>query len=397
MNIRLGPRGPPRPTPAWEGPRPARRAGRVLEGQADLPADEGRPGHRLLLRLRRHRLRGGRRRQRAARAEGLRGRPHPHRCQRPDRCCWRSSGGQKALDRPRRRLHPGPNLLGILEAIEAIAEEGEKDDLQGPYLGVTEPDEGTEEAAAPPPGPAAAASAARRIRMKLGRTISAKNETSLRDAVAALEGATKSIKSVLSSLDLRLVRGRRREGPEQLNEGQRHRPGQGRRALCRRSPSPRSPIRRASVKTWETDINLSLRPGRTHPMDDLTTARAAAMKAARDIVAAAKTENRDLTDDEQSTVEERAERRSKEPRQADQGPGHPQRHHQALGPGPDDDEGGGGDKPAKSLGEHFVKSVGTDRFAQQLKTQSGFTVASPGVPRPPPTRRSPPAPCTPRT
>lgn len=104
--------------------------------------------------------------------------------------------------------------------------------------------------------------------------------------------------------------------------------------------------------------------------------RETAAKAARDIVSAAKNENRDLTDDEATAVEghlaevksldEQLEKAAKSAALV--------ARIGAIEPGKSDDDG---DKPsAKSLGEHFVKSVG-DRLTT-IKSEGGrFSVSSP--------------------
>jgi uncharacterized protein len=97
--------------------------------------------------------------------------------------------------------------------------------------------------------------------LKLGRTISGKNEATLREAVSALEGAAQAIKSVLSSIDsgdagddedgkAMQPSGTSVTGPAKDEE-----------------PSPaksEEPIRRASVELWEAETNLTDLEGVRH-------------------------------------------------------------------------------------------------------------------------------------
>jgi len=110
---------------------------------------------------------------------------------------------------------------------------------------------------------------------------------------------------------------------------------------------------------------------------DLKAQRAAALKAARDVVDLARKEQRELTDDEHTLVESKMD---------EVGTLDKQIKGQALvksvlsldsaDQDPDDDQPGGVQTKGLSLGEHFAKSVGEDGFAR-LKAQSGFTVAAP--------------------
>jgi len=110
---------------------------------------------------------------------------------------------------------------------------------------------------------------------------------------------------------------------------------------------------------------------------DLKTQRAAALKAAQDIIDSAKSDGREFTDEEATTIEtkhgeakdlgEKIERATKSAKLvSDIG---------ALGSSDD-----GNDEPstsgAKSLGEHFVKSVGTEGLSR-VKTISGATISAP--------------------
>ena len=102
--------------------------------------------------------------------------------------------------------------------------------------------------------------------------------------------------------------------------------------------------------------------------------RAAAVKAARDIAAAAMTAGRDLSDDERKSIGAAMEEVS----EAD-------RHLKAEAEGaallerldglavkdvPDGDKGGD-ETPARTLGDHFVKSVGGDGLARLRRTPGG--------------------------
>jgi HK97 family phage major capsid protein len=108
------------------------------------------------------------------------------------------------------------------------------------------------------------------------------------------------------------------------------------------------------------------------PTTDLSAARAAAIKSARDLVDAAKAEDRELTDEEQGQIKDSLAEAKTLDRQL-QG--------RALvdavkGLQDDDDPDDSSEKPAKTLGDHFVKSVGPEGFSR-VKSQSGFTVSSP--------------------
>src|SRR5215204_3841719 len=109
---------------------------------------------------------------------------------------------------------------------------------------------------------------------------------------------------------------------------------------------------------------------------NLSDTRTATLKAARAVIDAAKAEDRELTEDEQSTVEGQMA----DVKQLDV-----QIKGKALvdsvmtlhtDEDTPDDKGGGGVKSAATLGEHFAKSIGSDKFAQ-LKTVGGYTVATP--------------------
>jgi len=112
---------------------------------------------------------------------------------------------------------------------------------------------------------------------------------------------------------------------------------------------------------------------------NLKAQRAAALKAAQDIVSKAQAEGRSLTDDERSTVEAKSaevvefDAKIKAAEDSDA----LMSRIANLGGGKVDDEKDG-DKPAgaKSLGEHYAKSVGREGF-MQLKERGGFTVSAP--------------------
>lgn len=110
---------------------------------------------------------------------------------------------------------------------------------------------------------------------------------------------------------------------------------------------------------------------------NLKQQRAAALKAAQDIVAKAKAESRELSDDEQTEVEAKAaevedlDKRIAKAAKSESLIG----RIGAIAPG-DDESQGDGEKsaPAKSLGEHFVKAVSSDELAR-LKSVSGHTTS----------------------
>lgn len=108
---------------------------------------------------------------------------------------------------------------------------------------------------------------------------------------------------------------------------------------------------------------------------NLKAMRAAALKAAQDIIDGAKADNgRDLTADEQATVEAKfaeVEDLDKKIEAAAKSADIMSRIGSLSAPA-------GGDEPeaAKSLGEHFVKSIGTEGLTR-LKTVTGTTAAAP--------------------
>ena len=111
---------------------------------------------------------------------------------------------------------------------------------------------------------------------------------------------------------------------------------------------------------------------------NLKEQREAALKAARDIAEKAKGENRDLTADEVKSIDEHlvtADDIKGKIEEAAKSAAIMARIS-ALGGGEAEDEKGG-DKPARSLGEHFVKSIGGAEGVRRLKSLSGMTVAAP--------------------
>lgn len=111
---------------------------------------------------------------------------------------------------------------------------------------------------------------------------------------------------------------------------------------------------------------------------NLKQQRDAALKAAQDIVAQAKADGRDLTTDEQSTVEAKAAEVEGFNRQIDAAAKSAELMARigSIVPGSESKSDDGDDAPATSLGEHFAKSVGAEGFTQ-LKERGGFTVSAP--------------------
>lgn len=108
------------------------------------------------------------------------------------------------------------------------------------------------------------------------------------------------------------------------------------------------------------------------PTTDLRAERAAAIKAARDLVETAKADDRELTDEEQSSVKGYLDAAAKLNRQL-QGRALADAvkalHH-------DDDPDDDSPQQEKTLGDHFVKSVGPDGLAR-VKSNAGTSIASP--------------------
>lgn len=109
---------------------------------------------------------------------------------------------------------------------------------------------------------------------------------------------------------------------------------------------------------------------------NLKAQRAAALKAAQEIVDGAKSADRDLTTEEQSTVTAKfaeVDDLDAKIKAAAESDALMARIGSFGAPEVADRDA---DKPAKSLGEHFAKSVGSEGFAR-LKERGGFTVAAP--------------------
>ena len=107
-------------------------------------------------------------------------------------------------------------------------------------------------------------------------------------------------------------------------------------------------------------------------MNDLNAARDAAIKAARGVLDAAKAEDRELTDDEQSQVEENLGKVKEYDKQIKGRALSDSVRHLHT----DDEDPDGGEAQAKSLGEHFVKSVGADGL-RRVKSTSGLSLSAP--------------------
>ena len=105
--------------------------------------------------------------------------------------------------------------------------------------------------------------------------------------------------------------------------------------------------------------------------------RAAALKAAQDIINGAKAAARDLTAEEKAEVEAKfAEIESLDAKiEAAKASDALMAQIASLGM-PQDSDGGSDEPAAKSLGEHFVKSAGGPEAFQRLKSTRGFSVAS---------------------
>ena len=111
---------------------------------------------------------------------------------------------------------------------------------------------------------------------------------------------------------------------------------------------------------------------------NLKAQRAAALKAAQNIIDGAKAAERDLTPDEQATVEAKfaeVEELDKQIEAAEKSDAIMARIA-ALGAGTDGEQGGGEAASAKSLGEHFAKSLGHEG-ASRLKSVRGASFAAP--------------------
>lgn len=111
---------------------------------------------------------------------------------------------------------------------------------------------------------------------------------------------------------------------------------------------------------------------------NLKAMRAAALKAAREIVSKALAESRDLTDEEQGEIQAKMAEISELDGKIKAQEEGSQLLKQLDGLTPKDhhvNEKGSEEKPAKSLGDHFVKAV-SDQL-DNLKARSGFTAAAP--------------------
>lgn len=94
--------------------------------------------------------------------------------------------------------------------------------------------------------------------LKMGRTISAKNEATLRDAVTALKAATESITSVLSALDSSGDEGGKASHTSSASDTG---PAKDEEPHGAKSEEP---SRRTSVDTWEAQLNLTELEGNHH-------------------------------------------------------------------------------------------------------------------------------------
>lgn len=109
---------------------------------------------------------------------------------------------------------------------------------------------------------------------------------------------------------------------------------------------------------------------------NLKAQRAAALKTAQDIIATAKAEGaRDLTADEQSTVEAKFAEIEKLDTYITQAKTSDDLMAKIASVGGSVKDADGDDTPAKSLGEHFAKSVGADGL-ERLKARRGSSVAT---------------------
>lgn len=110
---------------------------------------------------------------------------------------------------------------------------------------------------------------------------------------------------------------------------------------------------------------------------NLKAKRAAALKAAQDIIAAAKAADRDLTPEEVADIEAKTAEIKSLDAQIEQAAKSAAAMDAVLGMATQDDLGDEGPVAgrAKSLGEHFVKSVGAERLGR-AKGVSGATVSA---------------------
>lgn len=110
---------------------------------------------------------------------------------------------------------------------------------------------------------------------------------------------------------------------------------------------------------------------------NLKTQRAAALKAAQDVVAKARAESRDLTPEEIDEVETKTAEVKALDAQIERAAKSAALVNEIGGMGADERQPSEESRAAaKSLGEHFVKHVGQDGLTN-LKTRGGFTVSAP--------------------
>src|SRR5690606_3462543 len=109
---------------------------------------------------------------------------------------------------------------------------------------------------------------------------------------------------------------------------------------------------------------------------NLKQQRAAALKAAQDIVAQAKADGRDLTDAETTEVEAKTAEISELDIKIEKAAKSAElvSRISSITPGAEVKSGDEATEPARSLGEHFVKSVNEGDLSR-LKTVSGHTLA----------------------
>ena len=111
---------------------------------------------------------------------------------------------------------------------------------------------------------------------------------------------------------------------------------------------------------------------------NLKAKREAALKAARDIAEKAKGENRNLDDAEIKAIDEHLVEADNLKAQIETAAKSAETMSRisALGSGEPEGEKGE-ERPARSLGEHFVKSIGGAEGVRRLKSLGGMTVAAP--------------------
>jgi len=104
----------------------------------------------------------------------------------------------------------------------------------------------------------------------------------------------------------------------------------------------------------------------------LKALRAAAIKAGADIIAKARAEGRDLTDDERATLQAKQAEVAELTVKIDQSDADAELMKQFVVSGAPEDD----DAPASSLGAHFAKSIGEDGL-RRLKSHRGASFAAP--------------------